>query len=436
MLRLAKTKFLFVLVIFLTSCTGGGSGSAGTGSTTGGTGGLGTTGGTTNGGTTTTGGTTTGGMTTGGTTTGGTTGGGNFNITESTVSVNASSGRVVVPYSVNLNSSTLTNPKLLQLTISLRSTTAFEIITKYPGGVLLTASLQSPSGSAVVPGPNNLFTTSALDSAASINTLNYQTRDADPAVVEGSYLQSIIFNASGPTQVTGTIIAKNDSNLTGGNLDLNVHLVGDEVQKTTNRLIIQSAIDVLKNIYATIGISVSVIYHDVSSSFGVLPSPIIGSSFYSAQGAASGLSQIAVNVYIGETISSNGTQSPGNTYLGVLGLTSFIPGPALVSNFSVVAVSLTEHQGPDGAFSLAEQSIFAETIAHESGHYLGLFHPVEASFNDFDPLSDTPECRSSSECRTKGIDSNLMYPTAISSLVQRNLTSNQRGVVNRNVIID
>ena len=34
----------------------------------------------------------------------------------------------------------------------------------------------------------------------------------------------------------------------------------------------------------------------------------------------------------------------------------------------------------------------AYIAAHESGHYLGLYHTTEANAGIFDPLGDTPQC--------------------------------------------
>jgi hypothetical protein len=59
----------------------------------------------------------------------------------------------------------------------------------------------------------------------------------------------------------------------------------------------------------------------------------------------------------------------------------------------------------------------ARIIAHEGGHFLGLFHPTEKDGSDRDPISDTPECTTDSngdgvyapsECAGSGAD-NLMF---------------------------
>lgn len=451
MRRFLRINPLIALVLLLSSCTGGGSGGGGaTGS--GNTGGFGVTGGGSSGGggnntttgggdtigssdtggTTTGGTTTTGGSSTGGSNTGGGSGGGEGTTTTATLNIDASSGRASFPYTIPFASGT--GFRVLDLTIGITSATAFQNVATYKGKFLATSTLVAPNGATVVPGPSNLLTTAAIIPSDSVNTLNYQTRAADPAVTPGNYKQRLLYDAGGPANATGVLLAKNDANLTAGSLVLNIFLVGNEVQKTTNRQVIEEAITAYKAIFSSIGIAVNESYTDVNSTFGVLPNPILGSSFYG--NLASGVGQLSLNMFIGETISADNTQNVGNELDGVVGIASNIPGPAVATDFSAVVVSLTQHQGPDGQFSQEEKSVFAETMAHECGHYLGLFHPVESSFDEFDPLDDTATCTSLSQCITNGIAGNLMYPSVVPGVIQRNLTSDQRRVVNRNIMVE
>lgn len=73
----------------------------------------------------------------------------------------------------------------------------------------------------------------------------------------------------------------------------------------------------------------------------------------------------------------------GYTILGVAG---GIPGPAGVHGtpHSGVAVTLSGYKRNTDRVS--------RTLAHEAGHYLGLFHTTEAEGTLFDPLDDTPRC--------------------------------------------
>jgi hypothetical protein len=94
----------------------------------------------------------------------------------------------------------------------------------------------------------------------------------------------------------------------------------------------------------------------------------------------------------------------------VLGMSGGIPGPLLPFDNKAVTVSLGEHAGSDLRFTPAEARLLGETIAHEVGHYLGLFHPVESIDLTFhDALADTPDCTTVDECEDL-LGSNLMFP--------------------------
>ena len=83
-------------------------------------------------------------------------------------------------------------------------------------------------------------------------------------------------------------------------------------------------------------------------------------------------------------------------------------------------------------------------MAHEGGHYLGLFHISERDGRSFDPLLDTPECPASAdanadmkvdsrECLNQGGD-NLMFWQAGAG-PQRKVSNDQRFVILRNPIL-
>ena len=83
-----------------------------------------------------------------------------------------------------------------------------------------------------------------------------------------------------------------------------------------------------------------------------------------------------------------------------LGYSGSIPGPIAPHPRAYIGVSWMAHAGVDGEFSEQDIRIMSETIAHETGHYLGLFHPVELDFSALDALDDTPECDNLNECST------------------------------------
>jgi hypothetical protein len=82
-------------------------------------------------------------------------------------------------------------------------------------------------------------------------------------------------------------------------------------------------------------------------------------------------------------------------------------------------------------------------MAHEGGHFLGLFHPTEldVSLAGVDPLDDTPECAdsdgdgslTSAECEGSGAE-NVMWPTAQAGTATT-FSGDQSWVVARNLIV-
>ena len=439
-----KLLLLLVTLVFaLTGCTGGGTDSStNTGSSTAGadfprpegsTGGSGTglTGGSESSGTASDTPTVdTGGDSSGG---GGGGDGGSEPPAELVVSLNAG---------VSFNSTSFvgstSNSGLVDISLTLTNTTAFQLVSLASAATITTLSLTDPTESTVVSTADSPIKTLAVLGAGAVNTLNYPTRGADTAAISGTYLQALLIEPSG--SFSGSLIAKNDSDFSAGTLNVNIHLVGSEAQTGSTLAAINNAIAIMEQIYAPIGVTMNVLTFDVSSDSGVVPNPIVGSSFISTNVTASGVPRTALNIFVGETISADGTTVPGNELSFVLGVSSSIPGPAIATDFSAVAISIIAHQGPDGQFSAEEQGIFGETFAHEGGHYLGLFHPVETSFGGGfsmdDPLTDTPTCGTTSECVAAGIASNVMFPVPVSGQTQRNLTSDQGGVVNRQVLVD
>ncbi|MCB9685248.1 MAG: hypothetical protein H6738_06495 [Alphaproteobacteria bacterium] len=118
------------------------------------------------------------------------------------------------------------------------------------------------------------------------------------------------------------------------------------------------------------------------------------------------------------------------------GVSGGIPGSIERTTATYVVVSWLVHAGIDGAFSEDEVRLMGETMAHEVGHYTGMYHPVESSYAAWDALDDTPECTRRRECED-ALGDNLMFPYSICDatgcLVTDQLTSDQEGVMQRYV---
>ena len=116
------------------------------------------------------------------------------------------------------------------------------------------------------------------------------------------------------------------------------------------------------------------------------------------------------------------------------GMAGGIPGPLVDNGHAGVMVDLLSHAGSDVLYSDEETRILAETMGHEVGHFLGLFHPNEIDLTGYDALGDTPECADLVSCE-EVLGTNLMYPYPICSgftcTAQSQLTDNQSGVIMR-----
>ena len=119
----------------------------------------------------------------------------------------------------------------------------------------------------------------------------------------------------------------------------------------------------------------------------------------------------------------------------VLGLSGGPPGMATHSGTSKSGVVVNV---ADIASSPDEVSLI---MAHEGGHFMGLFHTTEQDLSGSDPLGDTPECSndsdgsgtlSSAECEGDGAE-NVMWPTAQTGTATT-FSSDQAWVVARNPV--
>lgn len=128
---------------------------------------------------------------------------------------------------------------------------------------------------------------------------------------------------------------------------------------------------------------------------------------------------------VGETIRSE------DLYYGVSGN---IPGSLVDTPRSAVAIGWLANTGLDGEFSSDDIRLMGETMAHETSHYMGLFHPVETSFEVWDAVSDTEDCTYQEGCESS-LGDNLMYPypvcSAFSCMPQDALTNIQAGIIHR-----
>lgn len=186
----------------------------------------------------------------------------------------------------------------------------------------------------------------------------------------------------------------------------------------------EAAVEVWKEIWGAVGMDLTVTYE--TSTLGAdLPWPGTGGSeMLDAAGLADGSE---ITVIVGETIDGS------YDYLGVSGN---VPGTLIPTSRTGTVVSWLANAGLDATFDEDEIRTYGETLAHEVGHYIGLFHPVEDGYDYWDALDDTVQCTSAGECESV-LGENLMYPWPVCNkaktecLTQSELTNNQSGVMQR-----
>jgi hypothetical protein len=103
---------------------------------------------------------------------------------------------------------------------------------------------------------------------------------------------------------------------------------------------------------------------------------------------------------------------------GILGISQGLPGPAGLHGTRNSGVVFTaEFLGEsfrDNSGQRVDGNLYTGNVmAHEVGHYLGLFHTTEQDVRSTDPLPDTPNCRGNNNFPSGCADGdNLMFPFA------------------------
>jgi hypothetical protein len=222
------------------------------------------------------------------------------------------------------------------------------------------------------------------------------------------------------------------SDFGGGRLPVTITFCGRNAGDAALAAAVDDAIEVWRGIYAPLGVTLDVAFADYPDA-SVLGPPGRGDdgAHWLALSEAGGVGR--VNVALVTEIAE---------WDQAFGVAGDIPGPLIASERSGVAVGMSAAAGTNGRFEDAEIRLLGETFAHEVGHYLGLFHPVEipldaTPISHWDGIDDTPECAGVSDCETE-MASNLMFPYPVCGLsgrcaAQAEVTAGQEAAMKRYV---
>lgn len=304
---------------------------------------------------------------------------------------------------------------------------AFMVTAQAGSGLVGFERLRDPSGNVVLDwedwsGASESLTWAIYEDR--VNTLNWPVRTEDGPLAEGTWVAEITttdfnLNYVPDTPVTVDIrrrAAKSDTDTLQVRIVYARGLAEDDVVVQA----VEGAVERWRTVWAEQGLTLDESYEssDLDPSLGFA---YTGSDQVRAVSAAESEPHIILVV---------GDQYPDG--LDTFGVSAGLPGPLAATRSSYVTVSWMAHAGANLTFADWEVRMMGETMAHECGHYLGLFHPVETSLDGWDALGDTPQCRTYDDCERQMGDNN-MYPYPICSgatcFAQGVLTDDQAGVM-------
>lgn len=300
-----------------------------------------------------------------------------------------------------------------------------------------TEYLDGPGGNTVLDWNDWLSSPYSLTSAFYVSnyasTLNWPVRAADGPLEPGTYTyygaaitRGGRYASDVPLEVF--LLQRPDDDFSRGTLDAVVAYAGGLEGDAEVVRGMEAGVAYWKEIYGDVGIDLQVEYTTIAID-AALPDTYEGVPEYETLMQEWG--SRAVLMVVGDRIADD------NQLFGEAG---GIPGPYYPQPHGAVEVSWLTHAGGNAVFSDSEIGILGETMAHEVGHYLGLFHPVEYEWEYWDALDDTEECSTTSSCEN-ALSENLMFPYPVCNgrndcVAQNQLTGEQAGVTHRYVGVE
>lgn len=202
----------------------------------------------------------------------------------------------------------------------------------------------------------------------------------------GSWTSYLLGSKVTSVDVSALVKTPSSAALTSGTLNANLFFVGVPgltAASAPGNANFQTVLSKVNTIYAQIGVQLgNLTYIDVTGQDAIAYTNLADADLGTMM-KLSGHPQAsdgAINLFFVQSIVGG---SLGG-YI-ILGESAGIPGvPVRGSSGSGAGVTMADFP--------ANLDEIAETIAHESGHWLGLFHTTESNGQSFDPLPDTPQC--------------------------------------------
>lgn len=271
----------------------------------------------------------------------------------------------------------------------------------------------APDGSTVVSSTTWQSETEFLSSGLLIlgeeANLNWPVRDIDPALTGGEWTFELkVLSSSGQSlddePIQTTVFVNRDVDEGEGCLSTRILMSPETAADPGLDAAVRGAVERWQEVYAQAGVQVQASFGTEDELPETLDHPYLGSDLYETLKSESQDEELVM--VVGESIAGAST--------GILGEAGGIPGSLAPARRAVVAVGWLLHAGTDGTLDATDTQGLGETMAHEIGHYVGLFHPIELDSSGrptgyTDALSDTDTCDSSSDCQS-ALGTNLMYP--------------------------
>ena len=275
------------------------------------------------------------------------------------------------------------------------------------GGLLWTSALVEPSGAVALLAEERWSLDENLTNAVfatPLTTLQWPIGQLTPPLGPGRWTARLAVSTVDVDVDVAVWIGPPPGS---GTVTLDVVVLGAMASEAGLRASVQEAVAHAARLWEAAGLTLEpVVREDValSGELSVPGAPQDG-ELYAAW--SSSRPERAITVVVADALTSG---------IPILGISGGIPGPLTASSRSAVAVAGLAVAGRDRAFDDEETRLLGETIAHEIGHYMGLYHPFElpsgAEITTWDALDDTPRCATARACEAALADQ-LMYPTPV-----------------------